>query len=671
MSADAPAVPGPAGFSCGWLGQRIVFADGALGRLPDEAQRLGASRVLLVASRHAGLADRIVGLLGDGLAGRWDEVRQHVPADLAAGLAERAADLRADLLVSVGGGSALGLAKIAARDTGLPVLAIPTTYAGSEMTPVWGITQGAVKRTGRDLKALPATVIYDPLLLATLPGDLAGCSGMNALAHCAEALYAAQADPLTSLGALEGARLIAGFLPAAVRSPDPLPAAHRAVLWASCLAGRSFGTAGGSLHHSVCHLLGGSAGLPHAQTHAVVLPQVLAFVGQAAGPELARLADAMGTDEAGLAGAVWDLGARVGAPRGLRELGLAQEALPELARALADRGPASPRPVDREAALHLLTQAWRGDRPEPAGRQSAAAGPMTAAELTATVTDRLRATPDPRLREIMTALVRHLHGLVTEVGLSQDEWLAAIRFLTATGQICSDTRQEFILLSDTLGVSMLVDLLAGPGAAGQAGPATESTVLGPFYAAGSPERPYGGSIIERPAGDPAWYTGRVTDTEGNPLGGAVIDVWQNADDMLYSVQSPDAPPGHLRGVFRTRPDGSYAFLGVRPTDYPIPDDGPVGGLLAATGRHPWRPAHIHLIVGAPGHRSVATHIFDAQSRYLDSDAVFAVKPSLVRQFERHEPGDRAQNDTAPAGVPPGAAWYSLCYDFVLEPLAGP
>jgi len=290
--------------------------------------------------------------------------------------------------------------------------------------------------------------------------------------------------------------------------------------------------------------------------------------------------------------------------------------------------------------------------------------PMTADELTATVIGRLQATPDPRLREIMTALVRHLHGFVTEVGLTRDEWLAAISFLTATGQICSDQRQEFILLSDTLGVSMLVDLLAEAATAGAAGFATESTVLGPFYAPHSPERAYGASIVERPSGEPAWYSGRVTDVDGNPIAGATLDVWQNADDMLYTVQNPDSPPGNLRGIFRTREDGSFAFLGVRPTDYPIPADGPVGKLLASTGRHPWRPAHIHVIVSATGYQSVATHIFDAESTYLASDAVFAVKASLVRAFERHEPGPGA-----PDGVPPGQAWYSLRHDFLLSPAA--
>jgi hydroxyquinol 1,2-dioxygenase len=293
------------------------------------------------------------------------------------------------------------------------------------------------------------------------------------------------------------------------------------------------------------------------------------------------------------------------------------------------------------------------------------AEPMTAEELTSTVIERLQGTPDPRLRDILIALIRHLHGFVTDVRLTQDEWLAAIRFLTATGQISDDRRQEFILLSDTLGVSMLVDLLAEPSSAGSAGFATESTVLGPFYVPDSPQREYGASIIERPSGELTWYSGRVTDTDGNPIAGATLDVWQNADDMLYAVQNPDSPLENLRGLFRTQQDGGFAFLGVRPTDYPIPADGPVGQLLAQTGRHPWRPAHIHVIVSAPGYQTVATHIFDADSEYLTSDAVFAVKSSLVRTFERHEPGD-----TAPDGVPPGQPWYSLRHDFRLSRAAG-
>ena len=358
---DPLAVPGPAGFAGQWLGQRIVFADGGLGRLADEVSALGATAVVLVASQRGDLPARVAGLLGGRLAGQWADVRQHVPAEVAAGLVARSREVGADLLVSVGGGSALGLAKIAARDAGLPVLAIPTTYAGSEMTPVWGITEGTAKRTGRDLRVLPRTVIYDPALLAALPPRLAGVSGMNALAHCVEALYAPLADPLTSLGALEGARLIATVLPAACRPGEE--SARRGLLWASCLAGRSFGTAGGSLHHGICHLLGGSAGLPHAQTHAIVLPHAVAFLGPAISPALARLAVALAADPADVPGAIWDLGRRVGTPHGLRALGLAERALPALAEALVTAGPASPRPLDRPAVLALLTAAWSGDRP--------------------------------------------------------------------------------------------------------------------------------------------------------------------------------------------------------------------------------------------------------------------------------------------------------------------
>jgi alcohol dehydrogenase class IV/protocatechuate 3,4-dioxygenase beta subunit len=697
--------PTHAGFTANWLGQRVVFADGALGQLADEAALLGAERVLLIAGRTGEVSDRAAGLLSGLLAARFSDVRQHVPGELAAAVAYEARRVRADSIVSIGGGSATGLAKICAMETMLPVLAVPTTFAGSEMTPVWGRTDGAIKRTGRDTRVLPRTVLYDPLLLAGMPPALAGPSGMNALAHCVEALYAPAADPLTSMSALEAAQLIATWLPAVCVAQDA--DSVRAMLWATCLAGHAFGTVGGSLHHSLCHLLGGFAALPHAPTHAVVLPQVVAFLAPSLGPEVGQLADALGTTPADVAGAIWDLGVTAGTPAGLRALGLPEYSLPAIADALIERNPASPRPVSRADALALVTAAWHGARPSPPSAGAAAAGaapavaaaaaaaasgaaasgaaasraataavePMTAADLTQAVLARLQATPDPRLRQIMTSLIRHLHGFVADVALTQEEWLAAIQFLTATGQISDERRQEFILLSDTLGVSMLVDLLAGPSGKGAAGVATESTVLGPFYVPGSPERDYGSSIAERPSGDPAWITGRVTDADGNPIAGATLDVWQNADDMLYAVQNPDAPPNNLRGLFRTRADGSFAFLGVRPTDYRIPADGPVGRLLVSTGRHPWRPAHIHVIVSASGYQSVATHIFDSGSKYLDSDAVFAVKASLVRDFERHEPsvdGGAAPDGAAvPEGVPPGQAWYSLRHDFRLSPAAGP
>jgi hydroxyquinol 1,2-dioxygenase len=266
---------------------------------------------------------------------------------------------------------------------------------------------------------------------------------------------------------------------------------------------------------------------------------------------------------------------------------------------------------------------------------------------------------DPRLREIATALVRHLHAFALEVGLSGEEWLAGIRFLTEAGHITDDVRQEFILLSDTLGFSMLVDAIAHERRQG----GTESTVLGPFWVSGSPERGYGESIVEEPSGEPAWVHGRVLDPDGNPIPEAKLDVWQNGDDMLYQVQKSDGNPGNLRGVFTTRDDGAFAFVAVRPTDYTIPDDGPVGRMLAATGRHPWRPAHLHTIVSAPGFETLVTHVFDSESTYLDSDAVFGVKPSLVRRFVPRAADDQAR----PAGVE--GAWYSLETDFVLVPSA--
>ena len=266
----------------------------------------------------------------------------------------------------------------------------------------------------------------------------------------------------------------------------------------------------------------------------------------------------------------------------------------------------------------------------------------------------------PRLREVMSALVRHLHELAIEVGLTQEEWAAGIRALTDTGHITDDRRQEFVLWSDALGFSMLVDALQHDLPEG----ATESTVLGPFFVEGSPLRAYGETIAEQAAGDPTWVHGRVLSVDGAPIAGAELDVWQNGDNRLYAVQDADAPDDHLRGRFTTRDDGSYAFVAVRPVPYTIPDDGPVGQMLSRTGRHPWRPAHIHMIVRAPGYRTLVTHIFDAASDYLESDAVFAVKRSLVREFVRRPPTDPA----TPAGV--DGDWYSVENDLVLAPGPG-
>jgi len=284
--------------------------------------------------------------------------------------------------------------------------------------------------------------------------------------------------------------------------------------------------------------------------------------------------------------------------------------------------------------------------------------PKTPEDITADVLASFDQTDDPRLREIMQALVRHLHGFVQEVGLIPAEWETAIGVLTRTGHITDERRQEFILWSDSLGVSMLVDALENTVPPG----ATESTVQGPFYVPGSPLREYGANIAEEPDdGVPALVHGRVLDLDGDPIAGAEVDVWQNGADQLYAVQKPEAEEDHLRGRFITREDGSYAFVAVRPTPYPIPYDGPVGKMLDLTGRHPWRPAHVHIIIRADGYRTLTTHVFDVESKYLDSDAVFAVKPSLTRQFVTHSPDDP---DT-PEGVT--TEWVSVENDLVLAP----
>jgi hydroxyquinol 1,2-dioxygenase len=261
----------------------------------------------------------------------------------------------------------------------------------------------------------------------------------------------------------------------------------------------------------------------------------------------------------------------------------------------------------------------------------------------------------------MTSLVEHMHAFVREVDLTEDEWRRAIEVLTATGHITDSQRQEWVLWSDTLGISTLVDAICHAAPAG----ATESTVVGPFYVADSPWRDYGARLDEVQAGQAAFIHGFVRSLDGAPIGGAELDVWQNGENELYAVQDSTAPEGHLRGRFRTRDDGSYAFVAVRPTAYPIPHDGPVGRMLAATKRHPWRPAHIHVIVRATGHRSVTTHIFDAASEYIDSDAVFAVKGSLLREFVPRAAADPER----PLGIE--GDWYSLRNEFVLVPSEEP
>ncbi|SDO00649.1 catechol 1,2-dioxygenase [Klenkia soli] len=254
------------------------------------------------------------------------------------------------------------------------------------------------------------------------------------------------------------------------------------------------------------------------------------------------------------------------------------------------------------------------------------------------VAESFAGTSDPRLRQVLTSLVRHLHDFVKDVELTEAEWETAIGFLTDTGQTCTPTRQEFILLSDVLGVSMLVETINHR----TGGTATESTVLGPFHMVASPVRQLGDDIALDGKGTPCLVSGQVTGPDGAPLAGATVDVWQTNEDGFYDVQQPDLQPqGNLRGIFTTDADGRFWFRSVVPRYYPIPDDGPVGKLLAATGRHPNRPAHLHFIAAADGYRTVTTHVFVADSPYLDSDAVFGVKDSLVRDTPEVDDAARA------------------------------
>ncbi len=278
----------------------------------------------------------------------------------------------------------------------------------------------------------------------------------------------------------------------------------------------------------------------------------------------------------------------------------------------------------------------------------------TQANLTDAVVEKIEAASSARFRQVMTSLVRHLHAFVRETQLTEAEWRAGIEFLTATGQKCDDKRQEFILLSDTLGVSMLVDAINHHKPDG----ATESTVLGPFYVRGAPDMPLGANIAEGVEGEPVYFSGIVMSSDGAAIGGATLDIWSTDGAGQYDVQRPD---GELRarGRITTDAQGRYAFWTVKPVSYPIPIDGPVGQMMLELGRHPYRPAHTHMIVAAPGYETLTTHLFVRGDPYLESDAVFAVKDSLVVNFVAHEPG------IAPDGKKIDQAWWSVDYDFGL------
>ncbi|HEX2256982.1 MAG TPA: dioxygenase, partial [Afifellaceae bacterium] len=280
---------------------------------------------------------------------------------------------------------------------------------------------------------------------------------------------------------------------------------------------------------------------------------------------------------------------------------------------------------------------------------------VTEENLTDVAVERWGNIPDPRLREVMTALVKHLHAFVREVEPTQPEWFTAIDWLTRTGKLCDDKRQEFILLSDVLGVSMLVDAINNRLPSG----ATPTTVEGPFHIPDSPERELGANMTEGAPGMPCVVVGQVRDTAGNAIAGVVLDMWQTDGEGLYEAQRGTAEPW-MRGVYRSGPDGSYVVRTVAPIGYTIPMDGTVGELMERTDISHMRPAHIHFALSAPGYHPVVTHLFQRGDQYLDTDVVYGVKEPLIVDFQTQRPGK------APNGEEIAEPWYLVEYDFVLK-----
>ena len=345
--------------------QRIVFGAGARRDLGDECRRLGAGRLLLVATAGELARSRaLLAAVAGRIAGEFTGVREHVPVEVAAAAREVAAAVSADGLLTVGGGSATGTAKAVALETGLPIVAVPTTYAGSEVTPVWGLTEGGHKRTGRSSTVLPKTVIYDPELTTSLPAAVTAASGMNAVAHCVEALALPGTDPVSALLAAEGVRVLAAGLPAV--ADDGADLGGRAeVLYGAFLAGSAFAVAGSGVHHKMCHVLGGRFELPHAPTHAVLLPHVAAHLTGTAPAGLDRVRAALSPPStAGTAGSaaagLYELAVRIGAPLALRDIGLAATDLDEAVAVVVEHVG-----LTEADAGAILRAAFGGERPEP------------------------------------------------------------------------------------------------------------------------------------------------------------------------------------------------------------------------------------------------------------------------------------------------------------------
>jgi len=346
---------------------RVIFAPGAVARLAEEVVQLGAEKALVLCTpEQRPLAERMAQHLGSRSVGVYDKAVMHVPVETAAAARDEAARLGADCCVAVGGGSTVGLGKAIALTSGLPIIAVPTTYAGSEMTPIYGLTEGRVKRTGKDPRVLPKTVIYDPELTVSLPAHLSAASGMNAIAHAVEALYAQDANPIISLMAEESIAALGRALPRIVAQPADMHARSDA-LYGAWLAGTCLGSVGMALHHKLCHTLGGTFNLPHAEVHTAVIPYAAHFNHGASPEALARVARAMGATGAHEAGpALWRLAQALGLKTSLRELGMTAGQLDEAARLATQNPYYNPRPVDFDAVLKLLQTAYAGGPPDEA-----------------------------------------------------------------------------------------------------------------------------------------------------------------------------------------------------------------------------------------------------------------------------------------------------------------
>jgi alcohol dehydrogenase class IV len=348
-------------FTCQLQPTRIVFGVGAVQQLVAEIDRLGCRRALVLATAgQIASARRIAELLGDRSAGIFAKAVMHVPIESAREARDEARRLGADCAIAVGGGSTTGLAKAIALDSGLPIVAIPTTYSGSEVTSIYGLTDAGVKKTGRDARVLPRTVIYDPELSVGLPLDVSVSSGLNAIAHAAEALYAQDGNPITSLMAEEGARAMAAALPRLVIEPTDLDARSDA-LCGAWLCGSVLGQVAMGLHHKLCHTLGGSFNLPHAAVHSVILPHALAYNAAHAPDAMTRLARALGAADAALG--VHELALALGAPTSLRSIGMAESGLDRAADLAVATPYPNPRPLDRSALRQLLQRAFDGAPP--------------------------------------------------------------------------------------------------------------------------------------------------------------------------------------------------------------------------------------------------------------------------------------------------------------------